>query len=417
MKLKRLLALLMAFGMVAAACGDSGDDDGGDTDDDTTEETDTEEEDTGDDGGEDDGDEGAMEDVDPADIATDFGVSDTEIRVGLNADLSGPFAALVSEIVEAQVVYWEFVNENGGIAGREVVPVILDSGYATDKGIENYEELAQEGEEGVLMISENTGSPITAALAEDAVDDDMLLIPLSWASLWPGEEGENVLEKQITYCAESMNGVSWLKDKVEADGKEATLAIVSRPGEYGEDGHVGAELAAEALGIEIVYNGKGEVAGDDRTAVISQLVASEATMVWTVLTPGELADIFGNAVSQGFEADWSGNGPSFSYPVLLASDLADAFDQYYWQSGYAAPWNANEEPGMVEMVTEMTARRPEAVLSDQYITGWMEGIMVQTILEQAAANGDMTRAGVVAASKTVTMDFQGLSPNQSYGGS
>ena len=33
--------------------------------------------------------------------------------------------------------YWEFVNENGGIAGRDVVPVILDSGHATDKAIEN----------------------------------------------------------------------------------------------------------------------------------------------------------------------------------------------------------------------------------------------------------------------------------------
>ena len=422
MKLKRLLALLMAFGLVAAACGDSDDDDsadGGDTD--TTEASD---DDGGDDGGDDDGgddgddDDGGDDGGDPAEVATDFGVIDNTIRLGINGDLSGPFAALVSEIVEAQTVYWEWVNDNGGINGYMVELEILDSGYATDKGIENYEEFAQESEEGVLMISENTGSPITAAIAEDAIDDDMLLIPLSWASTWPDDDGigANVLEKQITYCAESMNGISWLKSKVEADGLEPTLAIISQPGEYGEDGAVGAELAAEALGIEIVYNGKDQIAGDDLTAIVSQLVDSEATMVWITTTPGRLSDIFGNAVSQGFEAVWSGNGPSFSYPVHLSSDLAADFDTYYWQSGYAVPWNGNDSEGMQEMVSVMTEKRPDANLSDQYLTGWIEGIMVQTILEQAIANGDLTRAGVVEASRQVEIDMQGLSPNQSYGG-
>ncbi len=410
MKLKRLLALLMAFGLSAAACGGSGSDeaasDGG------SEETDA--------GGDETTTSAAPTEEAPeaaAEILTDFGVTDTTIRVGLNADLSGPFAALVSEIVDAQTAYWEFVNDNGGIAGRMVEPVIIDSGYDTAKGIENYEIMAQESDEGVIMISENTGSPITAAIAEDAADDNMLLIPLSWASLWPDPDiGAAVIEKQITYCAESMNGVAWLKEKVESEGGEAKLAIISRPGEYGEDGAAGAEIAAEELGIEVVYDGVGAVAGDDRTAVISELVGSGATIVWTVVTPGELADIFGGAVSQGFEAVWSGNGPSFSYPVLLATDLAPDFDKYYWQSGYAAPWKGNDSEGMNELVTEMTARRGEKNLSDQYITGWMEGMIVKTILEQAAANGDMTRAGVVAASQEVTVDFKGLSPNQSWGG-
>ena len=405
----------MAFGLSAAACGGSGSDEA--TSDGGTEETES--------GGSDGGSDGetattaAPEEAgEPAaEIATDFGVTDTTIKVGLNADLSGPFAALVSEIVESQVVYWEFVNDNGGIAGRQVETVILDSGYATDKGIENYEILAQESEEGVIMISENTGSPITAAIAEDAADDNMLIIPLTWASLWPDADiGEAIIEKQITYCAESMNGVSWLKEKVESEGGEAKLAIISRPGEYGEDGAAGAVIAAEELGIEIVYDGVGQVAGDDRTAIISELVGSGATMVWTTLTPGELADVFGGAVSQGFEAFWSGNNPSFSYPVLLATDLAPAFDQYYYHSGYTAPWNGAESEGMTELVAEMTARRPDAQLSDSYVQGWIEGYIVQTILEKAAANGDMTRAGVFAASKEVTADFKGLAPNQSWGG-
>ena len=135
MKLKRLLALLMAFGLSAAACGgSSGSEEGDDTSTETTEEGAAEETTTS---------AAPAEEAPEAaeEIAVDFGVTDTEIRVGLNADLSGPFAALVSEIVESQKVYWEFVNENGGIAGRDVVPIVLDSGYDTAKGIENYSSI------------------------------------------------------------------------------------------------------------------------------------------------------------------------------------------------------------------------------------------------------------------------------------
>ena len=34
------------------------------------------------------------------------------------------------------------------------------------------------------------------------------------------------------------------------------------------------------------------------------------------------------------------------------------------------------------------------------------------ILEQAAANGDMTRAGIVAAANEVTVDYNGLAPTR-----
>ena len=61
----------------------------------------------------------------------------------------------------------------------------------------------------------------------------------------------------------------------------SSLAIVGRPGEYGEDGSAGAKIAAEELGIDIVYDGTGAVAGDDRTAIISEVVNSGATMVFT----------------------------------------------------------------------------------------------------------------------------------------
>ena len=414
-RLKVLLALLLALSMLAAACGgdddSSGSDDGG---------SDSSDDGGGDDGGDDGGDSGGDDGGDAGgEIATDYGV-DAEnkiIYVGLNADLTGPFASLVAEIVAAQEVYWEVFNANGGYQGWTVEPVVLDSGYQTDIGIQNYETLAQESSDGVLMITENTGSPITAAIAEQAADDNVLVIPLSWASLWPDPAfGSAILEKQTTYCVEAMNGVEWLAGKVESEGLDPALAIIGRPGEYGEDGSVGAALAAEELGIPVVYDGTGAVAGDDRSAVIAELVSSGATMVWVTLTPGELLDIFGNSVSQGLQAYWSGSSPSFNYLVHMPSDFAAEFSEYYFQSQYQAPWATPGIAGMEDLIAAMVEARPELNISDVFTTGWIEGIMAETLIRAAIDQGDLTRANMVAISQDPSFsgDFKGLSANQSW---
>ncbi len=139
-------------------------------------------------------------------------------------------------------------------------------------------------------------------------------------------------------------------------------------------------------------------------------------MVWITLTPGETLDIFGQAVTQGFDAIWSGNQPSFNYLVHLGSDFAAEFDANYYQSGYQVPWTTEGNAALDDLKATMAEALPDANISEGYLIGFLEGIMVQTLLEQASANGDMTRAGMMQASKEISVDFQGLSPNQTWSG-
>jgi len=348
-----------------------------------------------------------------AEIATDVGVTDEVIQIGLNADLSGIFAPLVTQIVDGQEAYWEIVNEEGGIAGRQVELVILDNAYDVPTHLENYAEMADDGADGVTMFSQSTGSPHTAATAEDLVSDNLLAIPLSWYSGWADPAiGANVMELYTNYCFEGMNGVEYLTGVNDAE----TIAIVSFPGEYGQDGAQGAKIAAEALGLEVVYDGEGAVVpGSDQTPVITELVNAQPDIVWATLNPTTLAEILGGAYAQGLTAKWGGNSPTWNYQ-LLDTDLATAADDVYTHSTYTALWGAIDSPGMTSMIDGMRAKRPDAVLSDTYIISWTEGIATKSVLEQAAANGDMTRAGIVAALQEVNVDFQGLAPDQTWSG-
>ena len=418
MKRMRWLALLAIFGLIAVACSaaetatDAAGDVADEVEDAVTDDDDDEAE--ADDGGEDE----AVEDDGAVELATDFGVTDDAIRIGMSADLSGIFAGLTTPIVDAQIAYFDRLNEQGGIAGRQIEIVTLDSGYDVPTHLDNYAELSEESAQGVVMISQSTGSPHTGAISGDLVDDDLIALPLSWYSGWADQElGANVFELYTNYCFESMNGVEFLAS--QSDVANPSLAILSFPGEYGQDGAAGAKIAAAELGLDIVFDGEAQVTpgGDDFTSVISQLVDADPDIVWITANFAALGDILGGAAGQGLDAIWSGNLPTYN-PVLLGTEVAPAIDQFYFASAYTALWNSNGSAGMTDIVSTLQERLPNGTYAqaDAYIFGWTEAIFTQAVLEQAAANGDMTRAGVVAAANEVSVDFQGLAPDQTWVG-
>ncbi|MBA3399661.1 MAG: ABC transporter substrate-binding protein, partial [Acidimicrobiia bacterium] len=226
-KKRRIVAALTCLGLIAAACGDddaatdtgpSGDTGATETTTADTGGTETTTADTGgtetttaDTGGTDTttADTGGTEtttaettgeSVDPASIETDIGVDDETIKIGVLADLSGAFAPLVTEITEAQRVYWDKVNEEGGIAGRQIELVVEDTGYDVPTHLEKYEGMRDE----VAIIGMSVGSPHTSAIAQDLVDDNLIAIPLTWYSGWADPDfGTNVFETYTNYCIES----------------------------------------------------------------------------------------------------------------------------------------------------------------------------------------------------------------------
>ncbi len=353
--------------------------------------------------------EGEMMDEPTVDVGVDLDAG--VITVGLLSDLTGPFGPLVSAIVAGHEAYWANVNANGGIHGLTVELETVDTMYDIPTHVQFYEELKDK----VVAFGHSTGSPHTVAINPQLQADGILAIPLTWYSGWSDPAiNSNLVPHGTPYCIEAMSLVEYLANESGSDAP--TIAIASIPGDYGLDSAAGAAIAAEGLGLEVVYDGTGLVIPGDETSydeVAAGIAGSGADIVFYTATPSAWSAVYGRAVAQGFEALWSGASPSWN-PAFVAEDSAikDAVARDMYVSGYLERW---DDPGQAEVVEIMTAAG--APPTDYYGEGFVEAKIMEAALNAAYENGDMTQAGVLAAAKSLeTVDFGDLAPSESYAG-
>jgi ABC-type branched-subunit amino acid transport system substrate-binding protein len=328
------------------------------------------------------------------------------IQIGLLSDLSGPFAGLVSAIVAGQEAYWATVNAAGGIEGLQVELVVEDTGYDLPTHVTLYEKL----KETTVAIGHSTGSPHTVAIADALAEDQVLAIPLTWYSGWTSPYEANTMHHGSPYCIEAMNVIDYLTNELGIE----TLAVATLPGDYGLDSAAGALIAADLLGLEVVYDASGQIIpGEDLAPIGVAIAESGADLVWVTGSSGTFPAIYGAALATGFEAAWSGAFPNYS-PAYLASDFAEQIVRDYYGGAYALPWGGDSE-GNAAVREIMTAAG--AAPLDYYGEGFIEAQMMEQALRAAYAAGDMTQAGVLAAAKSLeNVDFGGLAPSEKYTG-
>src|ERR1700754_2927465 len=68
------------------------------------------------------------------------GASDTEIRIGQTMPFSGP-ASNLSNISKIEAIYFNMINESGGINGRKITLLAQDDAFSPPKAVEQTRKL------------------------------------------------------------------------------------------------------------------------------------------------------------------------------------------------------------------------------------------------------------------------------------
>ncbi len=358
----------------------------------------------------------------PDEIATGIGVTEEPcpdavnedngcIYLGILSDLTeGPFAALAVPIVAGQEAFFDRINQDGGIGGYDIDinEYTRDTFYDPQEHSSTYRQI----EPNILMLAQSLGTPPTEAILPDMDADDVIAMPATWWSGWdfPDVDNNLILNSGYSYCMEAMIGIDWMDANV---GEVGSVLAVGYPGDYGGDSAAGVELWAEANDAEFlgfVETAPNAIVGT-QDAAIGQVVGSGADLVVLAVGPAETAEIVGGSAANDFASPFLGSVPTWN-PALMQTPAGPALEALFT---HISPWEnfEGESEAHQAMQDALDGELPD---NDGFTFGWIWSYPVKAVLEAAADQGDLTRAGLRAAVDGLVVDYEGALPDRVYGG-
>jgi ABC-type branched-subunit amino acid transport system substrate-binding protein len=337
------------------------------------------------------------------------GVSGDTITVGALSPMSDAVAVIGKPIVGGLQTYIDNLNAKGGVAGRYKVRLLVeDVTYANPS---TSSQKYQKVKEDVAMLAQILGTDHINTVLPLLAEDSIMAVPTTFDAEWVREP--QLFSWGPPYQVSAMNGVSYFLTEGGGTGKPVCgMAIATG---YGDAGLEGLTFAAKEMGFEVAATARFTQSDQDFVAPITQLRNAKCGAVFLVSLPGVTGRLLGTAAQLGFAPRWIALAPAWA-PALLDSPLRDYLAANLWISWDGPEWGDTTVVGMRDMLAALKTYQPDQK-PDLYVTaGWALGYLTHQVLEKAASNGDLSRAGIMRARDELgSLDFQGLFSTYAYG--
>jgi branched-chain amino acid transport system substrate-binding protein len=334
--------------------------------------------------------------------ATDPGVTDTEIVIGTWGPLSGP-AALWGSVVRGMDAYFGLVNEEGGIHGRNIRLVYRDDGYEPPRTVAAVREMVQR--ERVFAFAGGVGTAPGMAVRDFITSNRIPWVaPASGSTHWAWPQNRYLFSVYPLYADEA----AVIVDHALSLGV-TRLGVVYQNDDYGKGGLVGAEMAAEAGGAQIVAALPTEIMDTDLSSHVVRLRQSgaEAVLLWVL--PRQAAILLGSAANLNFTPRW-----------LASTTLSDMSMMHEVTNGLWAgvtfatlgnPWDT-DDPTVQRYRQAFERRFPDIRWGSFPAAGF---VFAEPLVEALGRAGrDLTREALVEALESLD-GFQGMGAEVTFG--
>ncbi|WP_030545482.1 ABC transporter substrate-binding protein [Streptomyces albus] len=345
-------------------------------------------------------------------VKTGPGVTEKTIKLAALTDLSGPYATLGKSIVQAQKMWADDVNKNGGICDRKIEIVVKDHGYDVQKARSAYTEVSPD----VLALPQVIGSPVVAALKDSVAKDKILTFPQAWAASLLGEDAIQVMG--TTYDIDMINAVDFLSREGGVK-KGDKIGHVFFEGDYGQSALEGAKAAAKERGLTVVEQ-KIKPTDTDLSAQVSALRAAKVKAVLISAGPTQTASLVGVSAAKGFTVPVVTSAPGYA-PQLLKTPAGPALEKMLHIVS-ATPPVSHDLPDLEKMVADYQKKYPKELVDSGTLSGYSAVNVLDADLRAACEAKDLTREGLVKAHRAqsehkgfgVTQDFSDASQPATY---
>jgi len=180
-------------------------------------------------------------------IFAEVGVTDTEIKLGSFQALSGPVAGIGVPMTQGMNAYFDWVNKNGGVHGRQIKLLVADDQFQPSRTNVEVRRLVEN--DRVFAIVGGLGTPGTLAVMDYLNNNKVPFVYQgSGASVLSFPPKEYIFPVQPNYITEGNIVVNYL---TEVKGAQR-IAIVYRNAEDGIEFFESARDALQAKGMNFV---------------------------------------------------------------------------------------------------------------------------------------------------------------------
>ncbi|MFC7615237.1 ABC transporter substrate-binding protein [Actinokineospora soli] len=323
--------------------------------------------------------------------------------------LSGPVAVIGQPLTTGNKVWFDQVNADGGIAGKYKVELVQeDTQYKPDVAVQQYNKIKGD----VAAFTQLLGTPSTLAVLPLLRADKIVAAPASLDALWVREE--NLLPIGAPYQVQAINAIDHYL--TEGGGSaQSKICTMIQDDVYGEAGQAGIDFAAERAGFTVATTQRFKAGTENYAGQIQALAGAGCQMVFLVATPSDAGKIWGTAAQGRFAPRWYGQSPSW-VGALAKSPLAPYLQANVLIAAEGTEWGDTGVPGMQAMVDRLGKFAPQQQPDYYFAFGYNQGRAMTELLEKAVERGDLSREGLLAASRELgTVTFDGLSGDYQYG--
>jgi branched-chain amino acid transport system substrate-binding protein len=219
------------------------------------------------------------------------GITETSVKIGSTLPFSGP-ASAYQVIADGANAYFESVNAQGGVDGRQIDYVTLDDAYDPQRALQNTRRLVEQ--ERVFALFNTLGTANTLATWDYVNQREVPQVYVSTAATEWGRQGNGhpwTIGWLPTYTFEGRA----YGEHLMADDPDATVAILYQNDEFGEELRDGFKEALRGSSVRVVAEESYEVTDPSVAPQVTRLARSEADAFLSATTPKAAAQAIGAA--------------------------------------------------------------------------------------------------------------------------
>jgi branched-chain amino acid transport system substrate-binding protein len=330
------------------------------------------------------------------------GVTNNEIKVGTTTDLSGPIAFMGKGVTDGAKLYFQYINDLGGVYGRKITFLIEDDGYQPPRAVQGAKKLITKDK--IFCMFLNLGSAQVNAMYPLMEADGIPIIAPATQNRDMGVPPRKLLFLADThYTAQGKLAVEYIVEKMGV--KKPKIACIYQDDTPGHDWRHGVNAGAKYYGLEVLelpYK-RGAVDFSSQMAKCKEAGITHC-LIWALVR--EPAILMKEAQRLQYKPTYFYANPSLAKKVLeLAGDALTYNDKVYATNIMIDVYR--DKTPAIQLFEKNAAKYKMCSLNNYYeVYGYQAAITLVEGLKRAGK--DLTRAGLIKALETFNKYDNGM---------